>query len=438
MPSCRGVKVAVVGAGSTYTPELVDGLLRRREALELDEIALVDPDRRRLAVIGPLAERMIARAGGGVTVSDGGADLVGGVRGARFVVSQIRVGGQAARDADERLGREFDLIGQETVGVGGLANALRTIPVALAIARTVADHAPGAILVNFTNPAGLVTEALCRHGPAPTIGLCNAPWGIKAALAETFTCRPEDIQLDHVGLNHLGWVRGVTVAGDDRTSEALAAWQRRAAEQVASDRGPCWTPEAIGLLGSIPNDYLLYYYETPAMLAAQARRPTRASEVLAIEEALLLRYADPGLSEKPPELDRRGGAHYSEAAAALMADIATDADTVHVIDVQNRGAIPGLADDVVVEVSARVDAGGMRPLPVAPLRADMDALVRTMKDVELLTVEAAVHGDEVAAMRALAAHPLGPGLNRAAELWRRLREVNAGLLGPLDTPMTPT
>ena len=181
--SSGDMKVAVVGAGSTYTPELVDGLLRRREPLGLDEIALVDPDRRRLAVIGPLAERMVERAGGGVKVSDCGADLVAGVERARFVVSQIRVGGQAARDADERFGREFGLIGQETVGIGGLANALRTIPVALAIAQTVADHAPDATLLNFTNPAGLVTEALCRHGPVPAIGLCNAPWGFKAALA---------------------------------------------------------------------------------------------------------------------------------------------------------------------------------------------------------------------------------------------------------------
>jgi 6-phospho-beta-glucosidase len=431
------MKVAVVGAGSTYTPELVDGLMRRRDALDLDEIALVDPDRTRLAVIGPLAERMVARAGGGVTVTDCGTDLVAGVRHARFVVSQIRVGGQAARDGDELLGREFGLIGQETVGVGGLANALRTIPVALAIARTVADHAPDATLLNFTNPAGLVTEALCRHGPAPAIGLCNAPWGIKAALSETFTCRPEDIQLDYVGLNHLGWVRGVSVAGDDRTSEALAAWEQRAGQRAASGGAPYWTPEAIRLLEAIPNDYLLYYYETPAMLAAQARRPTRASEVMAIEEALFVRYADPDLAEKPPELDRRGGAHYSEAAAALMADIATDAGTVHVLDVPNRGAIPGLPDDAVVEVSAQVGAAGVEPIPVAPLRPDVDALVRTMKDVELLTVEAAVQGDDAAAMRALAAHPLGPGINRAGELWRRLREVNAGLLGLLDGPMAP-
>ena len=355
-----------MGAGSTYTPELVDGLLRRRERLGLDEIALVDPDRRRLAVIGPLAERMVDRAGGGVTVSDCGADLVAGVERARFVVSQIRVGGQAARDADERLGREFGLIGQETVGVGGLANALRTIPVALTIARTVADHAPDAILLNFTNPAGLVTEALCRHGPVPAIGLCNAPWGIKATLAGVLTCRPDEIELDYVGLNHLGWVRGVTVAGDDRTAEALADWERRAGRAAESGRGPYWTPEAIRLLAAIPNDYLLYYYETAAMLAAQAARPTRASEVMAIEEALLTRYADPDLTEKPPELDLRGGAHYSEAAAALMADIVTDAGTVHVVDVPNRGAIPGLPDDVVVEVSARVGQPVSCPSPWLP------------------------------------------------------------------------
>ena len=222
------------------------------------------------------------------------------------------------------------------------------------------------------------------------------------------------------------------MAGDDRTAEALADWERRAGRAAESGRGPYWTPEAIRLLAAIPNDYLLYYYETAAMLAAQAARPTRASEVMAIEEALLTRYADPDLTEKPPELDLRGGAHYSEAAAALMADIVTDAGTVHVVDVPNRGAIPGLPDDVVVEVSARVGAAGVVPIPVAPLRPDVDALVRTMKDVELLTVAAAVHGDELAAQRALAAHPLGPGVNGAAALWRRLREVNAGMLGRLD------
>jgi 6-phospho-beta-glucosidase len=424
------VKVCVIGGGSTYTPELVDGLLRRRAALDLQEIHLVDVDEARLAVLGPLAERTCARDGGGVEVR-WGTDRVAGVTDARFVVSQIRVGGMDARERDEQLGREFGLIGQETVGVGGIANALRTIPVALGIAADVARHAPGATLLNFTNPAGLVTEALCRHSEVPTIGLCNVPWSITARIAAAIGVDVTSIELDHVGLNHLAWVRGVRVAGVDRSAEVLARARGLVESRTHAAGEPTWSPEALELFDALPNYYLLYYYETEAWLRYQAANATRASAVHRIEAALLEQYADPALAEKPAELALRGGAYYSEAAAALMADLATDAGTVHVVNTPNRGAIPGLPDDVVVEVSARIHASGPEPLPVAPLRADVDALVRTMKDVELLTVEAAVTGDEQAAMRALLTHPLGPSASQVGTLWARLREMNAGLLGRL-------
>ena len=424
------VKVCVIGGGSTYTPELVDGLLRRRDRLGLSELHLVDSDAARLAVLGPLAERMCAQEGGQVEVR-WGTDRVEGVSGARFVVSQIRVGGMAARERDEQLGREFGLIGQETVGVGGIANALRTIPVALDIAADVARHAPDATLLNFTNPAGLVTEALCRHTDVPTIGLCNVPWSITARIAAAIGVPPESVELDYVGLNHLSWVRGVRVDGVDRSAEVLARARGLVESRVHAEGEPTWTPEALELLDAIPNYYLLYYYETAAWLRHQAAHPTRASAVRHIEAALLRQYADPALAEKPDELSQRGGAYYSEAAAALMADLATGAGTVHVVNTRNRGAIPGLSDDVVVEVSARIDAGGPVPLPVAPLRSDVDALLRTMKDVELLTVEAAVHGDPQAAMRALVTNPLGPSMSDASALWARLLEMNRGLLGRL-------
>ncbi len=428
------MKVCVIGGGSTYTPELVEGLLSRGDALDLHEIHLVDIDPERLAILGPLARRMGERVDCRVVV-EWGTDRRAGIAGSTFVVSQMRVGGMAARERDEQLGREFGLIGQETVGVGGFANALRTIPVALDIAADIERLAPDATLLNFTNPAGLVTEALCRHTDVTTIGLCNVPWTIKAVVARSLRVDPAAVEFDYVGLNHLSWVRGVTVDGLDRTAEVLAGLRQRVAERL--DRGdtgadePDWTPEAIDTLGAIPNSYLRYYYETDAWVRHQASNPTRASAVMAIEDALLDRYANPDLAEKPAELSERGGAYYSEAAAALMADIASDAGSVHVVNTPNRGAIPDLGDDVVVEVSARVDADRIEPLEVAELRPDVDALVRTVKDFELLTVQAAVGGDADAAIRALVTNPLGPSISDAPALWARLKELNAGWLGKL-------
>lgn len=431
------MKVTVIGGGSTYTPELIEGLLRRRSELDLSEIALVDIDAARLAVLGPLSERMAARDGAGVRVS-WGDDVASGVRNAGFVVSQIRVGHMAARDRDEELGREFGLIGQETVGVGGFANALRTIPVALRLSEIIADEAPDAMLFNFTNPAGLVTEALCRHGHVPTIGLCNVPWSTRAIIAGALGVAATDINIETVGLNHLTWMRRITVSGEDRTAEVLAGY-RELIEAGASvslpgdpDREPGWTPAVLDLIDAIPNYYLLYYYETEAWRRYQSTHPTRAVEVMQIEEQLLAQYADPDLNTKPAELELRGGAYYSEAAAALMADVATDAGTIHVVNTPNRGAIPGLGNDVVVETNARIQRSGATPITTTPLRGDVDALVRTVKDFELLTVQAAVDGDPEAARLALLTNPLGPPAHQVDKVWHRLREVHQGLLGRLD------
>lgn len=431
------MKVCVIGGGSTYTPELIEGLLERCGPVGLAEVHLVDHDEARLRVLGPLAERMaaaVAASGGAAVRIRWGTDRRAGIAGSRFVVSQIRVGGMAARERDEQLGREFGLIGQETVGVGGFANALRTIPVALEIAADIAELAPDAMLLNFTNPAGLVTEALCRHSSVRTIGLCNVPWTMQARLARAFAVDAVDVRLDYVGLNHLSWVRGVTVRGTDRTDEALAVFAETTTGSGASERAGderSWTATATELLRAIPNYYLRYYYDTATMLHHQQASPTRASEVAAIEAALLEQYADPALHDKPKELIQRGGAYYSVAAAALIADLVVGSGAVHVVDVPNAGAIPGLPDDVVVEVAARIDATGATTIPVAPLRADVDALLRTVKDAELLTVQAAVEGDHRAAELALISNPLGPPLAQAAQVWQRLRELNAGALGRL-------
>lgn len=425
------MKVCVIGGGSTYTPELIDGLLRRRAELDLSQIHLVDIDTARLAVLGPLAARMAEREGGGVEIA-WGTERQRGLIGARFVVSQIRVGGMAARERDEQLGRRFGLIGQETVGVGGFANALRTIPVALDIARDIQRYAPGATLLNFTNPAGLVTEALTRHGGVHTIGLCNVPWSVKAEVASSIGADPATVTFDYVGLNHLSWVRGVKVDGVDITADVLTRLRSRTGKRTKSDGEPEWSPASIQLMGAIPNYYLLYYYETEAWLRHQAVHATRASAVMAIEEALLAEYADPALDHKPAHLDQRGGAYYSEAAAALMADLVSGSGEEHVVNVPNQGAIPGLPDDVVVEVSATIGPNGATPIPVPPLRADMDALIRTVKDFELLTVQAAVEGDENAALRALVTNPIGPSMSQAPAVWAALKELNTGLLGAIS------
>lgn len=419
-----------MGGGSTYTPELVEGLLSRRHELGLREIHLVDVDAHRLGVLGPLAQRMSENVDPTVRVV-WGTDRLAGIAGSTFVVSQMRVGGMAARERDEQLGREFGLVGQETVGVGGFAKALRTVPVALEIAADIERLAPNATLLNFTNPAGLVTEALCRHTDVTTIGLCNVPWTIKASIAGALGVDPASVVFDYVGLNHLSWVRRVEVAGIDRTAEVLAGLRERVSRLRSVDAEPDWTPEAIDTIGAIPNSYLRYYYETDAWVRHQSTRPTRASAVMALEESLLEQYADPDLTEKPAELAERGGAYYSEAAAALMADIATDSGAVHVVNTPNRGAIPGLPGDDVVEVSAVVNASRVEPIHVPELRADVDALVRTVKDFELLTVQAAVDGDHDAAIRALITNPLGPSITQAPRVWDRLVELNAGLLGRL-------
>jgi 6-phospho-beta-glucosidase len=425
------LKVCVVGGGSTYTPELVDGLLRRRVSLPVGELVLLDPDPVRLEIVGRFAARMAEAAGSDVVVrwTHDGTDAV---RGSDFVVCQLRVGGQAARHRDELLGREFGLIGQETTGVGGFAKALRTIPVVLEIARLVEREAPDAVLVNFTNPAGLITELLRRHTPLRAIGLCNVPWNMRVDLAAGLGVPVERVELDYVGLNHLSWVRTLRVDGEDRTSDMLARARVDSGHQIGHEDEPGFSPATLALIGMLPSDYCRYFYETGAMLRFQERHPTRASEVMDIERRLLRRYEDPELREKPPELMERGGAYYSESAAALMADMWSDAGTVQVVNVRNDGALPGLPADVVIEAPARIGRTGAVALPTAPLRADVDALVRTVKDYELLTIEAALRGDQQLAQLALITNPLGPDPTVVPYLWERLRGDNQGLLGALD------
>jgi len=423
------MKLAVIGGGSTYTPELIDGVIKRHKRLPITHIHLVDIETTKLATIASFAKRMIKAAGVEIDI-EFGTDLVKGINGASFVVSQFRVGTQAARHRDELLGRKYNLVGQETVGVGGFAKALRTIPVALNIARTIVQEAPKAKLLNFTNPAGLITQALIQEVPElTTIGLCNVPWNTRVEIAEAMNVSSSQVNFDYIGLNHLSWIRGVEIDGKDRSAEAIKAFRGLTIEKGKPGDSPAWTQSSIDLLQAIPNYYLSYYYSEKQWVQYQSEHPTRASEVMKIEEILLEKFRDESLVTKPEELMQRGGAYYSDSAAELMADIHNDAGTTHIVNTLNNGAVPGFPDDAVMEIPAVITSQGAQSIKTSAMRKDIDSLVRTVKDFELLTIDAAVKGNEESALRALITNPIGPDIADARDVWADLKKENAGMLG---------
>jgi 6-phospho-beta-glucosidase len=412
------VKVCVVGAGSTYTPELVSGLARERERLGVTELALHDVDASRLEVVGGLAGRMLAHDGfeGGLVET---GDLDRALDGASFVLIQIRVGGQAARLLDETVPLACGCIGQETTGAGGLAKALRTVPVVLEIAERARERAaPDAWIVDFTNPVGIVTRALLDAGHR-AVGLCNVSIGFQRAFARRLGVEPERVLVDNVGLNHLTWVRSVRVDGDEVLPELLGEH----GDELAAEAGlPRWLLDE---LGAIPSYYLHYFYAHDEVLAEQRDGVPRAQRVMEIERELLEMYRDPSLAEKPALLEQRGGAFYSEAAIGLAASLAGGTGEVHVVDTRNGGTLAGLADDDVVEVPARVARDGPEPLPQRPLAPELLGLVQHVAAYERLAAEAAVAGDVVTVRKALLAHPLIGQHEYASELAERLLSVGA-------------
>jgi 6-phospho-beta-glucosidase len=354
------------------------------------------------------------------------------VRGAHYVITQLRVGGMHARREDEYLGRRHGLIGQETTGVGGMANALRTIPVILSIARDMRKLAPGALLVNFANPSGLVTEALARYVPEVlAVGLCNAPITFKMGILEALEqqsgkrIEPERAHLDTLGLNHLSWHRGFTLDGQEMWPQVLAGYL----EALKADSHPEWDPRLVEMLKMIPNYYLQYYYYTGRKIASQQKwPPSRAEEVMGIEVDLLRQYAEPERTEPPAGLMKRGGAYYSTVATQLIDAHANDLGETHVVNVRHGGAVPGWPADWVLEMPCRVDGAGVHPLPVEPLPLSCFGLLAHVKAYELLTVEAAVHGERDAAYQALLAHPLGPAADQVQAVLDDMLETNRAYL----------
>jgi 6-phospho-beta-glucosidase len=414
-----GVKIAVVGAGSTYTPELVDGLATRTDRLPVDELALLDIDAPRLEVVAGLAGRMLRRRGWSGRLAPT-LDRDAALDGADFVVIQLRVGGQAARLVDETLPLRFGCIGQETTGPGGFAKALRTVPVVLDIAETASRRAaPGAWILDFTNPVGIVTQALLDAGYR-AIGLCNVAITLQRRIAAARGVAPDRVELEHVGLNHLTWERAVRVDGLDILPEMLA--DEAAAAAMAEELE--FPVELLRVLHSLPSYYLRYFYRTSEVLAEEKAGHTRAMEVMEIERGLLELYRDPTLDVKPALLEQRGGAFYSEAAAQLMASLHAGTGDVQVVNVRNAGALPDLPADDVVEVPARVDRDGAHPLPLEPLAPEMRALVQHVKAYERLTIDAAISGDRSIALRALLSNPLVGEWDVAVPLLDALLEAN--------------
>jgi 6-phospho-beta-glucosidase len=427
------MKVTVIGGGSSYTPELINGFLERVERFPLTELWLMDISPERLKVVGGFAQRMVEAKGSPFAVHLT-TNQPEAIQDTSYVMTQLRVGGMAARRQDEYLGQRHGLIGQETTGVGGMAKALRTIPIVLRIAADIRALAPGALLVNFTNPAGLVTEALSRHAPdVSVVGVCNIPLTTKMKILQKLDQQglhidPARANLQTLGLNHLSWHYGFSVDNEDIWPQVLAGF---IADLKQADE-PEWDLATLETLQMMPNYYLQYFYYTAKKLADQQKwPPSRAEAVMAIEEKLLAQYAEPDRSEPPAGLMERGGAYYSTVATQLLNAHHNDTGETHIVNLPHRGAIAGWPEDWVLEMPCKVYKSSLEPIPTDPLPLACFGLLAQVKSYEILTVEAAVNGNREAAYQALLAHPLGPGADKVQAVLDDLLAINREYLAPV-------
>jgi 6-phospho-beta-glucosidase len=414
-------KITVIGGGSTYTPEFVDGFIQRREQLSVGEIALHDINPQRLDLVGALVKRMVTHAGVSTTIGTY-TDRPAAVAGADFVISQIRVGGLDARIRDEKIPLKYNVIGQETTGPGGFMKALRTIPVTLDIARDVERHAPNAWYLNFTNPSGIITEALLKHTTLKVVGLCNNPINAIMGIAAFAGVPDDEVFLDWVGLNHLAWIRHAYVKGRLLSIEELV--------ELAAPQGHFpFEPDLIRMLGMLPISYLQYYYHHDQKVQeAKEAGKTRGEIVKGVEADLLEMYADPNLVQKPPELMMRGGAYYSEMAVRLITSLLTDRRDVQIVIARNNGCILDLPDDASIEVPCLIGGHGLSPLHIGRLPEVIRPLVVTVKAYEQYAVEAGVTGSRETALKALLTHPLVPSYSVAKAMLDELLSANQAYL----------
>jgi len=425
------MKICVIGGGSTYTPELISGFINLSDQLPVDEICLMDIDPYRLDSVGGFIERYCATKKVNFKVSK--TDILEfAIQGASYVITQVRVGMMNARKNDEYLGKKYGIIGQETTGIGGMAKAIRTIPVILEVANTIRKVAPKAVLINFSNPSGLVTEALQTFAPdVISVGLCNAPYHAKMKFLDIFqqatnqTIDPSRAQLNTLGLNHLSWNRGLFIDGKDEWQIVL----KHFLQQLKTVSNPEWDPKLIENLGMVPNNYLHYYYDTNKMLALQEEwPPSRAETVQMVEQELLRDYSNSEKVDLPEGLMSRGGAYYSTVATQLINSHFNQLSNIHIVNTRQNNAVPGIAEDWVMEMPCIVDDRGFTPIPTSPLPLSVSGLMTQIKSYEKLTAIAAVTGNRQMLYQAILTHPLGPNVDKIPDMINDLLEINKPLL----------
>lgn len=424
-------KVCVIGGGSTYTPELLSGFLNCQDTFPLEELWLMDIDDSRLNQVGGFVKRIanIKNANFKIILTNNQQDAI---RGASYVITQVRVGKMEARRQDEYLAHRHGLIGQETTGIGGMAKALRTIPVILDVARDMLQLAPDSVLLNFANPAGLVTESVFRYASdVQSVGVCNAAISTKMGILDLLNqltdqnINPNDAKIKCLGLNHLTWFYGLEVNGVDFWPQI----QTMLIEEAEHQEEPLFDSHTLRALGMLPNYYLQYYYYPEENLKKQIHwPPSRADEVIKIEEELLKQYQNIAQVDLPEDMLKRGGAYYSTVAAQLLNAHFNDLKSEQVLNVRHNGVVPGWNPDWVLELPCVVSGQGIKPLPAKSLPLACQGLVTQVKNYEILTVEAAVHGDYDAAYQALLTHPLGPPANKVKPILDELLDLNQSFL----------
>ncbi|CEH33019.1 6-phospho-beta-glucosidase [Romboutsia lituseburensis] len=425
----KGLKVVTIGGGSSYTPELVEGFIKRYKELPVSELWLVDVEagREKLEIVGNLAKRMIKKAGLDIDIHLT-LDRREALKNADFVTTQLRVGLLDARIKDESIPLNHGVIGQETNGAGGLFKALRTVPVILDIVKDIQELCPNAWLINFTNPAGIITETVFRYTDFKNyIGLCNVPIGMKNGIAKEFEVDSKRIQMNFAGLNHMVYGLNVCLDGEDVTEEAIEKFTNSKIT-MQNIKAIDFNAEFIKALGVIPCPYHKYYYKTKEMLDDElqefAKGKARGQVVKELEDQLFELYKDENLDIKPPQLEKRGGAYYSDAACNLISSIYNDKGDIQVVNTLNNGAIRNFKDDQTVEVSSIITKNGPKPLSIGYLPDSVDGLVRQIKSFELLAAKAAVYGDYEAALLALSTNPLIPSDDLAKTILDEMMEAH--------------
>ncbi|MBS6041490.1 MAG: 6-phospho-beta-glucosidase [Clostridium baratii] len=432
----KSLKITVVGGGSSYTPELINGFIKRKSELLVREIVLVDIEegREKVTIVSKLAERMIKKANLDTKISVS-FDRKEALKDSDFVVTQFRVGGLDARARDERFPLKYNVIGQETCGPGGFAKALRTIPVILDICKDIEDVCPNAWLINFTNPSGMVTEAINKYTNVKCLGLCNVPIHMKMTFADVLGVKPEDLFVEYVGLNHLVWAKSIWLDGKNITKDLINEMTDFESLSMKNIPAIAWDRDYLKAIGMIPSPYHRYYLMTADMVneekeaASENGKGTRAEVVKKVEKNLFEIYKDESIDTKPKELDKRGGAYYSDAAVSLISAIYNNKKEIHTVNILNNGVIKELPSNCVIETNAIIDNTGATPLTLkSPLAQEAIGLIYSVKSYEIPAIDAAVKGDREKALIALVNNPLIPSIDTAKKLLEELLEINKDYL----------